>query len=122
MRHTVVIALLFGSGATALPDAVHAQWTTWKARFGAAQLAPEEEAARKQTFSDNLQLITKHNEEAASGAHSFTMGLGPFTAMTHEQYRFYLSDGYTGRAEASRNIVRLVEDAADMPSTVDWRA
>lgn len=46
----------------------------------------EEFNERLEIFADNLQMIERHNAEATKGLHSFQLGVGPFTDMTHEEW------------------------------------
>ena len=41
---------------------------------------------RRAIFEDNLEYFAKHNAEAAMGQHSYTVGVGPFADLTHQEF------------------------------------
>ena len=69
-------------------------------------------------FKDNLEYINKHNEEAAQGKHTFTLGVNKFADITHTEW------------QKSLNVRKTVKDThpapvtmrdATRPDMVDWR-
>merc|ERR1711962_699535 len=64
----------------------HRQFELFKADFSKSYKSPEEEELRKSIFGQNLQHIRKHNEDAASGLHSYTLGVNQFADMTSEEF------------------------------------
>ena len=69
-------------------------------------------------FKDNLEYINKHNEEAAQGKHTFTLGVNKFADITHTEW------------QKSMNVRKTVKDRPLAPMTmrsvnraaeVDWR-
>jgi hypothetical protein len=57
----------------------------WAAEQGKAYTV-EEEASRRAIFEENSKMIDAHNEAAAAGEFTFTMGIGPFADLTSEEY------------------------------------
>ena len=69
-------------------------------------------------FSDNLEKISKHNDEAAKGMHTFNLGVNKFADLTIEEWRDTLT------LNTRKNGVRKLSpdnEKIDIPDEVDWR-
>ena len=80
---------------------------------------------RREIFADNLRKIEKHNVEAASGLHSYTMGINKFADMTNEEFlskftssQRVMKKGLSGWKYYSSQITY---NETDLPQEVDWR-
>ena len=80
---------------------------------------------RRKVFADNLRKIEKHNAEAASGLHSYTMGINKFADMTNEEFlsKFTSSQKTTkkGMSERKYDSSQITYNETDLPQEVDWR-
>ena len=74
---------------------------------------------RFRTFAKNLKYINKHNEEAAQGKHTFTLGVNKYADLTNEEYRKTL----LGRGINKEPVHKMksVEPRSDIADSVDWR-
>ena len=74
---------------------------------------------RFKTFANNLEYINKHNEEAAQGKHTFTLGVNKYADLTNEEYRQTL----LGREVYKEPVhqMKRVASRSDIPESVDWR-
>ena len=46
----------------------------------------DELSHRLSVFTENINTIDEHNKRASMGEFTFTMGIGPFTDMTHDEW------------------------------------
>jgi C1A family cysteine protease len=91
----------------------------WAAEQGKAYTV-EEEASRRAIFEENSKMIDAHNEAAAAGEFTFTMGIGPFADLTSEEYMARVLTPFE-RTEP-RDETFLTEVEADVSAAgVDWR-
>jgi len=110
----VVAVLAVVACASAL--SAQTQFAEFKAAFGKTYSNRVEEAARFAAFQANLDIISKHNAEAAQGVHTFTLGVNQFADLTLAEFSAtYLRPMNTTRP---RNEVTLPEVNA---GAVDWR-
>lgn len=68
------------------PDDVKAAWGSYKHAYGKKYASTKEENLRRALWLDNVAKINQHNEEAAKGKHSFTLGINHLTDRTPEEY------------------------------------
>nr|XP_017207692.1 cathepsin S, ortholog 1 isoform X1 [Danio rerio] len=61
------------------------QWTTWKSQHNKTYRNTREERLRRSVWKQNLQDILLHNEAAAVGLHSYTLGLNQLSDMTADE-------------------------------------
>jgi hypothetical protein len=91
MQFFAALAMLTGASAMVEPTATGKQAAVKSAFYSYTQehdkvYTGEEFHERMAIFSENMQMIEQHNAEAAEGVHSFTLGVGPFTDMTHQEW------------------------------------
>jgi len=98
--------------------AVVDEFAAFKAKFNKVYSDEREEGLRLNVFKDNLEYINKHNEEAAQGKYTFTLGVNKFADITHTEW------------QKSLNVRKTVKDThpaplamrdATRPDSVDWR-
>ena len=65
-----------------------------------------------------MDVIKKHNEEAAQGKHTYTLGVNKFADLTNEEWRQTLTLNIVKEGEAKLFMKSAV---SDIPDTVDWR-
>merc|ERR1712241_1546671 len=63
------------------------EFRAFKTKFNKAYKNDAEDAYRMKVFSDNLEKISKHNDEAEKGMHTFTLGVNKFADLTIEEWR-----------------------------------
>ncbi len=87
-------------------------------------LSQEIDSLRREIFKKNIERIEKHNEEAAQGIHSYTLGINKFTDMSFEEFRaLYL--GYNAslsrvKGLSTHTFLRLPSEV-QLPESMDWR-
>jgi C1A family cysteine protease len=98
-----------------------ALFTKFKSQFEKVYYDNSDEMYRKQVFIANLQYIRQHNEEAAAGEHTYTLGMNKFGDMTFEEFHTKFTGflGLRNRFARSQNIEDLSAKAAP-PASVDW--
>merc|ERR1719348_1577847 len=81
----------------------------------------DEEDYRQGVWSDNVETIGNHNEEAANGLHEFTLGENEFADMTSDE----IASSFNGfNAQESRRTGELFQSdvkLSDLPEEMDWR-
>ena len=98
----------------------------WKNSVGKSYGTKVEESRRTLIFKANVAMINKHNEEAEAGKHTYTLGLGPFTDLTFDEWKAtYLANDFAQYANYTKNIVVLPEvvqlHGRAGADSVDWR-
>merc|ERR1719424_583329 len=102
---------MFGYAAAA-PMATNPAFSAWMTEHGKQYESATELNMRLAIFEANMQLINEHN----AGDSSFTLGTGPFTDLSHEEWNALYSSEFT--RTTPRDEVMLPEATAD---SVDWR-
>ncbi|XP_010884910.2 uncharacterized protein LOC105019996 [Esox lucius] len=64
---------------------VDKEFETWKEKHGKTYDSSEEEAKRKNIWLATRRRVMEHNQKAANGSVSWTMGLNSFSDLTHEE-------------------------------------
>ncbi|CAH1227265.1 CTSL [Branchiostoma lanceolatum] len=62
------------------------EWPRYKTTFAKVYMTREEEARKAKIFLENLEYISRHNQEADRGLHSYRLGVTPFADMTPEEF------------------------------------
>ncbi|KAL3284568.1 hypothetical protein HHI36_018725 [Cryptolaemus montrouzieri] len=62
------------------------QWEEFKKTYNRTYASPEEEALRKEIFTQNLLEIQEHNEKFAKGEVSYEQGVNDFADITDEEF------------------------------------
>ncbi len=81
--------------------------------------------SRFNIFHDNLEWMTEHNRDSS---HTYTVGIGRFADMTHNEYKDFVKSGGLMVPNESNNL-RLPKDmcgtmtsqSGSYPSKMDWR-
>jgi len=119
----LAILLLVAVAVEALPEEsyVYSAWNSFKAQHGKSYATFEEEAMRFRLFSENLQLIERHNKEFEAGQHSFTLGVNQFADLTNAEFRAQMN-GYKRPPTANKMQNSIFTAPNDpLPDSVDWR-
>jgi len=94
------------------------EFNVFKEKYNKLYANEKENAIRLNIFADNLKYIAEHNEAAAKGKHTFTMGINQFTDLTHDEWK--------ARFTPRRNVpdprpVTKSKPFPGRPDSVDWR-
>ncbi|KAJ0054906.1 hypothetical protein NL108_007095, partial [Boleophthalmus pectinirostris] len=76
---------------------------------------------RRALWEKNVVRIWKHNQEAASGKHSFTLGLNHLADMTADEVNHKLNGLKPEKLNTVRNVTLKSLSDLNIPQTVDWR-
>lgn len=95
------------------------EFNAWKIKFQKVYANDEEDAYRMKVFSDNKEMINRHNEEAEQGKHTFTLGINQFADLTIEEWRDTLT--LMERGDGERKLQDEEKEKIDLPDSVDWR-
>ncbi len=97
-----------------IPDNVRTAFDEFKVQFERAYTGAEHEH-RLRVFHDNILLIQDFYK---SGPHTFTLGIGPFTDLTNEEF----AAKYTGGVSEKKEQLNVVElDTSNLLAGKDWR-
>jgi len=110
VRRTAALALV----GLAAPAAVSADFAAWKLKHGKEYDAAEH-SQRARIFAANVAYIEAENAKG----HSYTLGTGPFTDQTNEEWAATFSPFNLSSVPRSE-VVLLPEDEAS--GAVDWRS
>lgn len=121
------VAFMFGAAvpaaASGLADpssslAAESLWSAFKLRHGKAYVG--EEAERFEIFKDNLAFIEAENAEG----HSYTLGVGPFADLTHEEFVRTYASGFPADTPSSGapHLGSHTWNGDVLPDEVDWTA
>ena len=111
LRLTAALALV----GLAAPAAASADFAAWKLEHGRTYRSGAEHSQRARIFAANVAYIDAENAKG----HSYTLGTGPFTDQTNEEWAATFSPFNLSSVPRSE-VVFLPEDAAS--GTVDWRS
>ena len=92
------------------------RFQTWKLEQGKQYGSDEEHARRFRIFQENVRWIEEYN--AAGGTRHHTVGLGPFSDMTSQEFQAR-KQGYHYRDHQGRLFEPV--STASAPPSVDWR-
>jgi len=94
------------------------EFQAFKTKFQKEYANDAEDVYRMKVFSENLEKISKHNEEASKGMHTFTLGINKFADLTIEEWRntLTLNTEKTGERKYSPKSEKI-----EIPDEVDWR-
>eukprot|EP00958_Prasinococcus_capsulatus_P013561 scaffold1399_cov410-Prasinococcus_capsulatus_cf.AAC.40 len=97
------------------------EFHAFKAKYGRQYASAAEEGVAMRAFADNLRQIEEHNAKHANGESTWTMGVGPFTDMTFEQFSAaYLMSEPQDCSATNKKLIPL-GSSHDLPESVDWR-
>jgi hypothetical protein len=122
-------ALFSGVAYSAFPSSPVGdfEWMAWKQTHSIKFPTRHEESRRYNIFSQNRKFIAAHNERAANGLETYTVGLNKFAAMEHTEFNdLYLSQV---RDYSQKQIVmeyqcpnKFVSDGSTPPGAVSYVA
>ena len=81
MKILATVTMAAVAYAMPVPEATSTDFTAWKAAHGKTYSA-EEHAMRAEIFETNKQFIEAENAKG----HTYTLGVGPFTDLTNEEF------------------------------------
>ncbi|XP_042898350.1 cathepsin S-like [Parasteatoda tepidariorum] len=80
----------------------------------------EDERVRKPIWEKALAAIMKHNEDHASGVHSFNLGLNDFSDMSDEDF-MNMAMGLEDKMECdNKSLLYSPPKNASIPESIDW--
>ncbi|XP_064644993.1 procathepsin L-like [Lineus longissimus] len=115
IRAVALLALVATAFAAPLLDQ---EWESFKTSHQKTYAA-DEELVRKAIFSNNLNIIQKHNVEADMGEHTYWLGVNQYADWTSDEFRGFMN-GYKMRNISSGSTF-LAASHVELPTTVDWR-
>jgi len=124
MLRSLFLAAVLAAVAASLPvesDLYSAEQTellfnAWSSQHGFS-FSDAEAPSRLAIFTENLNFVARHNQEAAAGKHTFTVEMNKYAAMSREEYKAML--GFRPAANAVRNAVAI--NGSSAPASIDWR-
>jgi len=120
MKFIVLVTLMVLATAFATPtvDETRFIFNNWVKQHGKTYSSVDEVIRRFEIFADNLAVVNQHNEEAAKGMHTYTLGMNKLADLTVEEYRsMYL--GY--RASNTTRTYAHLPASEEVADGVDWR-
>ncbi|KAF6719123.1 Cathepsin K [Oryzias melastigma] len=122
MWSCVVLLLLSASVRSQMDETtMDAHWEEWRMTHKRDYQTVEEEGIRRAIWEKNLRMIEAHNQEAALGMHSYTLGMNQFGDMTQEE----VVETMTGLQMPLNPAPRVPMDTDGslirLPKSVDYR-
>ncbi|XP_020790023.2 cathepsin S, ortholog 1 [Boleophthalmus pectinirostris] len=96
-------------------------WKEWRIKHEKVYDNKTEVSFRRALWEKNVVRIWKHNQEAASGKHSFTLGLNHLADMTADEVNHKLNGLKPEKLNTVRNVTLKSLSDLNIPQTVDWR-
>ena len=114
----VFIALFVFAGIVSANrfESHNALWQSWKIRHN-KNYAVGEEAARFAIFVENVNKITKHNQENSE----VKFAINKFADLTASEFKAIYASGSRAQPNADQKNAVKFNNANDLPDTVDWR-
>ena len=101
---------------------VASEFQAFKVKYGRNYQSVEEEGKALRAFANNLKMIEEHNAKHANGGSTWTMGVGPFTDMTFDQFSSeYLMQEPQDCSATNHKLVPVLGSSDPLPASVDWR-
>jgi len=117
LRIFLTLALVAFTLATDL--GLEQEWSKYKTSFGKNYATTEEEAIRRQIWTNHRDYIQQHNKAYAIGETTFFLAQNEFMDMHHDEF-VKVMNGYQGRNSPSNTLI-FDRTPSDLPPTVDWR-
>jgi len=118
----IVCAVFCLAAAVAVPvtEETRLLFSNW-VRDNHKSYTPVERDQRLQIFNANLEKVNRHNELAAQGKYTYTLGMTRWADMTNEEYRQRVSGGYRPSVQPHNATLYTPKPVKDLPDSVDWR-
>merc|ERR1711953_216524 len=97
------------------------QWLAWKQQHKKAYSASYENLKRYSNFVKNREYVKKHNDEAASGLHTFTLGLNKFADLTVQEFEAQYTVPVVGNQFQCPEQYTSDYTSDTLPESIDWR-
>merc|ERR1712226_1271678 len=97
------------------------QWLAWKQQHKKACSASYENLKRYSNFVKNREYVKKHNDEAASGLHTFTLGLNKFADLTVQEFEAQYTAPVVGSQFQCPEQYSSDYTSDTIPESIDWR-
>ena len=75
---------------------------------------------RREIWEQNLAFIDKHNEEAASGQHTFTMGINEYADWTSDEFVRHMNGLNDTAEDLQTGHVEDFDWVKETPNEVNW--
>ncbi|CAF3498116.1 unnamed protein product [Rotaria socialis] len=103
-----------------------ALWNKFKDVHKKQYATVEEEAYRQTIFEDRVVMINRHNFEAKSGMHTYTLKINQFADMTYGEVVRTISNNYQKSLSKKTSIkidhhLLFKPSNTSLPTAVDWR-
>ncbi|XP_019623346.1 PREDICTED: cathepsin L1-like [Branchiostoma belcheri] len=107
----------------AVATALDPEWEDFKRRYGKRYESLSEENARHSIFEENNRMVKQHNEEAATGKHTFFMRINKFSDLTNEERQQLLMGAGLLQYNTNPPEDKIFKPSPDLKvnDTVDWR-
>lgn len=103
-------------------EALQSQFSNWMTQHSLEYSSADEMFYRFNVYKTNLLKVEQHNEGAAKGEHSFTLGMNKFGAMTNEEYRMnVLGVNRKKKTTNGNGASGTFEATSPAAASVDWR-
>ncbi|CAF4820191.1 unnamed protein product [Rotaria sp. Silwood1] len=125
MKLVIILCVLFvGAYCAPVPnEQLNDQWNSFKKLHG-KKYNFVEEGHRRSIWEANLAKIQKHNQEANSGIHTYTVGMNEYGDLTDEEFQNKMN-GFKMLAKSETtnfdNQRLLFSSNGTIPDAVDWR-
>ncbi|XP_070777479.1 cathepsin S, ortholog 1 [Enoplosus armatus] len=102
-------------------SALNKVWEEWKIKHHKVYDNQTEIVFRRAVWEKNMQVVLRHNQEASTGKHNFTMGLNHLADMTVEEINEKLNGLKLEEPVHFRNGTFKELSGLLTPQSVDWR-
>lgn len=122
MKLWILLAIVCTSQAVSFFNVVVEEWEVWKLTHGKNYTSPTEEKFRMKIFMENHAMISKHNNRALQGHHTYFLKMNHYGDMLHHEFASVMN-GYRSDLKNS-NLVGATYIApahVTLPEAVDWR-
>jgi len=103
-------------------DFIEKEWRVFKKSYE-REYSTLEESFRKKIYVNNYKMIHEHNKEAASGKHTYTLGMNEYGDMLHHEF-VSVMNGFKKDYNKTRRYqgsYMLTAANVELPKSVDWR-
>ena len=120
---TIALAVSCASAASLFDATLDSHWADYKLTHNKEYESLDHEAARRQTWEENLAYIRNHNIEADNGRHTYKLGMNKYGDMKPQEF-FAMVNGFNASSrfgKATQRPVFMKPSNFEVPASVDWR-
>jgi len=126
MRCLLLLAFVVAAvsaAAVSYRDVVEEEWEAFKLKHNKAYQDESEERFRMKIFMENKHKIAKHNQRAANGLKTYSLGMNKYGDILHHEFVSIMNGFRRSADQPKRNgsLFLMPLNTETVPKAMDWR-